>query len=180
MAKQRPAPEELTQLSEQKGMTFPKMAHLLEVDRKTIKRWCLDVGIKEVGVKQPIGDPQDEKPLKSIDINKDQNDTKAIGSIRPDALSRGLAAIDLEAMEEKDCAVTIEEIAYKLYNGIPVEKLEKKEAKLLISLMDIIVMTMKPDIDLIHQRISRHYHTTLSVESGKHNSELYQERRVAR
>lgn len=51
----RPSDFLLSELASQPKMTFARMARELAVDRKTVRRWCRDLGIEKCGVKRADG-----------------------------------------------------------------------------------------------------------------------------
>jgi len=49
-ASKRPANDELRAKAQESGMTFVKLANYYAVDRKTVRRWCRDIGVNKCGV----------------------------------------------------------------------------------------------------------------------------------
>lgn len=156
MARERPSVEELEIMAQEEGMTFAKMGRILQVDRKTAKRWCLDAGIERVG--KNILKPQKQEKDEALPMVKEP---------LPEA-----------EVLNRDRGPNITSIARKVSKG-EFEELTSEEKVAFDALVDIIKAAMARTIEIIHDRIDNHFHTVLSTTQGRQYIKEQRERKVA-
>jgi hypothetical protein len=172
-----PGEDVLRELAGRQGMTFVKMAKEFAVDRKTMRRWCRDIGINECGNVNPsavAGQPEVEQVIKEYQ------------PVNPviEALENKVAwliewnTIMHERLRELEkyisgfvCSIncrtqnnSFAEIVNKIETGMPFTDAEK------VFIDDFRIMcedAIRNELNAIWKRLENHYHPALSIADTK-------------
>ncbi len=185
-ASKRPDDNELKARAQEPGMTFVKLANIYAVDRKTVRRWCRDIGINKCGVPENGNTKNQKKPVQGESETAKNRDNfiareELIGlknqiSLLVDKinlLEQGMSGLsmpletELEAVGQIDMETfrnVLTEISIACSTG---DDMEGDQALIMEHLGAIIWHVLGSEIRRIHNRIENHHHLNLSINNSQ-------------
>lgn len=170
MAKIKPPKHKLQELASQKGMTYTRMGNILQVDRKTAKKWCDEDGIVIGKTAKEDVAPEPESPKVSTGIEYLERQVKELRNQIESFIAeiKTPVAVLEEAPAIGSAADYIIHLANQLHiNEGEVAGLDQDGQEFMAALGMLCEAAMRETIDLLHHRINIHKHVILNVGDSR-------------
>lgn len=171
----KPSDDNLREMASRPKMTFARMARELQVDRKTARRWCLDIGIDKCGQAEGPADKSssDSNSLESLMVRvaKLEDLFKAFQE-GVKGIACPLPSVELMSVDAFDDVVTFDTVVNQITDKIRTgQAFTAAEQDFIVNFKLLCQAALRSNFDYLNRRIENHHHRALSISEAKAISE---------